>query len=261
MRFLLPKPLHGWRGFAGEVGIIVLGVLIALVAQQAVEALHWRSETATLRESLHREIRDDQWNAALGVMISGCIRQRIARLDEELHRSGTAWAADPIKGGDEQRWSALPMALKLPSMEGFYTSGNWQTALASGELAHMPDGERNGNSYAYQAIDDLRAFSSQEDALAAHLQPLATDQQLDNRQRLEFEADLASIDHLNTLLTIYSRKFLEGTGRAGIVPRRENIDDAYRLARAEYGGCAIPLGSTEDALNPNTNATKVTAED
>jgi len=30
MHFRLPKPLHGWREFAGEVGIIVIGVLIAL---------------------------------------------------------------------------------------------------------------------------------------------------------------------------------------------------------------------------------------
>ena len=37
MHFHLPKPLHGWRAFAGEVGIIVLGVLIALGADQAVE--------------------------------------------------------------------------------------------------------------------------------------------------------------------------------------------------------------------------------
>ena len=37
MRFLLPKPIHGWRMFAGEVGIIVIGVLIALGAQQVME--------------------------------------------------------------------------------------------------------------------------------------------------------------------------------------------------------------------------------
>ena len=45
MHFHLPKPLHGWREFAGEVGIIVLGVLIALSAEQVVEGLHMRSET------------------------------------------------------------------------------------------------------------------------------------------------------------------------------------------------------------------------
>ena len=38
MRVKLPKPLHGWREFAGEVGVVVLGVLIALAAQQADSA-------------------------------------------------------------------------------------------------------------------------------------------------------------------------------------------------------------------------------
>jgi hypothetical protein len=38
MHFHLPKPLHGWREFVGEVGIIVIGVPIALAAEQVVEA-------------------------------------------------------------------------------------------------------------------------------------------------------------------------------------------------------------------------------
>jgi hypothetical protein len=33
------KPVHGWREFLKEVGIIVLGVLIALAAEQAAETL------------------------------------------------------------------------------------------------------------------------------------------------------------------------------------------------------------------------------
>ena len=37
MHFHLPKPLHGWRELIGEVGIIVVGVLIALSAEQLVE--------------------------------------------------------------------------------------------------------------------------------------------------------------------------------------------------------------------------------
>ena len=49
MHVQLPKPLHGWRAFVGEVGIIVIGVLIALGAQQIAETIHWRFETAQLR--------------------------------------------------------------------------------------------------------------------------------------------------------------------------------------------------------------------
>ena len=37
MHVHLPKPLRGWREFIGEVGIIVIGVLIALAADQIAE--------------------------------------------------------------------------------------------------------------------------------------------------------------------------------------------------------------------------------
>jgi hypothetical protein len=50
MHVHLPKALHGWRELLKEVGIIVLGVLIALSAEQAVESLHWHQRAATARE-------------------------------------------------------------------------------------------------------------------------------------------------------------------------------------------------------------------
>jgi type II secretory pathway pseudopilin PulG len=68
MHVHLPKPLHGWRAFVGEVGIIVLGVLIALGAEQLVEAVHWRQETQIAREALNAE--------ASGNLISAAGRKR-----------------------------------------------------------------------------------------------------------------------------------------------------------------------------------------
>ena len=44
MHIHVPKPLHGWREFLGEVGVIVVGVLVALGAEQVVENLHHRSQ-------------------------------------------------------------------------------------------------------------------------------------------------------------------------------------------------------------------------
>ena len=62
MRVHLPKPLHGWREFAGEVGIIVLGVLIALGAGQVVKSLQFRHEQ---HDTLERLFRESQVNIAL----------------------------------------------------------------------------------------------------------------------------------------------------------------------------------------------------
>jgi hypothetical protein len=55
MHVRLPKPLHGWRAFAGEVGIIVLGVLIALGFEQVAQAIHWRYEAAKAQDALRNE--------------------------------------------------------------------------------------------------------------------------------------------------------------------------------------------------------------
>lgn len=56
MHFHLPKPLHGWREFAGEVGIIVVGVLIALGAEQLVQDMQGRSDERAFEESIDHEI-------------------------------------------------------------------------------------------------------------------------------------------------------------------------------------------------------------
>jgi hypothetical protein len=61
MHFHLPKPLHGWREFAGEVEIIVLGVLIASSASERPRRL--QSKTCQpVAASAYRN-RDKRWSA------------------------------------------------------------------------------------------------------------------------------------------------------------------------------------------------------
>src|SRR3954469_20288622 len=77
MHIHLPKPLHGWRQFVGEVGIIVIGVLIALGAEQIVETLHWRAETRATRDALFSEISDNLSAAKFRAMQEPCVERRL----------------------------------------------------------------------------------------------------------------------------------------------------------------------------------------
>ena len=81
MQIKLPKPLHGWREFAGEVGIIVLGVLIALAAQQVVETMQThqriRETRAALDAELSRNLAAFEWR----VRQRRCLRSRVDELD------------------------------------------------------------------------------------------------------------------------------------------------------------------------------------
>ena len=135
MQFHLPKPLHGWREFAGEVGIIVIGVLIALGAQQLVEAANWRRDVADFRDSVRSEISRDLWTYPYRAAQKRCIN---ARLDE-LQRWLDSWRA------------GRPLALTGPI--GIPVSAVIRTSAWDGRdpatLAHMARSERVEYGFLY----------------------------------------------------------------------------------------------------------------
>jgi len=84
MHLHLPKPLHGWREFAGEVGIIVLGVLIALGGEQVVEALHWSHILHDYRAALHEEVAHNIATYSYRMQQDRCADARTAELQQWL---------------------------------------------------------------------------------------------------------------------------------------------------------------------------------
>jgi hypothetical protein len=96
MNFHLPKPLHGWREFAGEVGVVVLGILLALGAQQLVQDFQIRSEVREFRKTIDREVGMNIYTFNLRASQFGCDRQRLAELTKWLDQSETAPAAPAI---------------------------------------------------------------------------------------------------------------------------------------------------------------------
>lgn len=84
MPFRLPKPLHGWRAFVGEVGIIVLGVLIALGAEQLVSAFQWHREVRAFREATDHELGRDLGIYRSVMVDRSCATRRLADLERFL---------------------------------------------------------------------------------------------------------------------------------------------------------------------------------
>lgn len=87
----VPTPRNGWRVLAGEVGVIVLGVLIALGAQQAVQEIQIRGEVKTFRETIDREIALSLWTYDARSSEVDCTNARIAQLNRLLddYREGS----------------------------------------------------------------------------------------------------------------------------------------------------------------------------
>ena len=72
-----PKPWRGLREFLKEIGTIVIGVLIALGGEQAVERLHRGAEVREAREALREEIKLNATQAVFTREEVNCIRPQM----------------------------------------------------------------------------------------------------------------------------------------------------------------------------------------
>ena len=75
------SPAHGWPSFWTEIAIVVLGVLIALGAQQAVDGWNAQSETAEFRQALDGEIAYNLAQYRERMKQAPCLARRLDQLD------------------------------------------------------------------------------------------------------------------------------------------------------------------------------------
>ena len=205
MHFHMPKPLHGWREFAGEVGIIVIGVLIALAAEQVVETLHWRSEIADAERALNREVAYNLGAIAKRREEGPCIDRRLQEIRDRLTAGSYGTAAALRQSiGQPQLWRPR--------------SNVWQAAMAGQVAEHMPLATRI--SYA-QLYDGFQWYSQKASDETDAWSVLG---ELDDPGRLIPE-DLAAVRQARSRAQVAANKLdanlpgiVAAAGRLGIKP-------------------------------------------
>jgi len=128
MHFHLPKPLHGWREFAGEVGIIVLGVLIALAADALIERASWREKVQLADGNMRVEIERNRTNAAQYAILQPCSDRMLDRMTKDLI------------SGDSADLNRLH-AIGEPFVTEAWTATAWEAAVA-GQIGEHMDSHR-----------------------------------------------------------------------------------------------------------------------
>lgn len=76
-----PKPVHSWRELLTEIGVIVIGVAIALTGEQAVEALHNRDRAATTRAAIRDEIASYLGRTETRKATESCVTTRLDEIE------------------------------------------------------------------------------------------------------------------------------------------------------------------------------------
>lgn len=149
MRLHLPKPLHGWREFSGEVGVIVLGVLIAIGFGQLVEAIQWRGEVRDARRAIADDMAQTNRAFAFRVAAHDCIAARLTRLNDIIERSA-------------QHQPVPKLGQVMPDIGNALFQNAWQTSRASQALAHFDRNTLRLYGSYYVSVDSITALIPNE---------------------------------------------------------------------------------------------------
>lgn len=156
-----PKAVHGWRELAKEIGIIVIGVLIALGAEQAVQQVEWHHKTEAAEQSMRLELAKDD-----GPQVWG----RYA-----MHQC-VEGVLDEIRAGAEQRVGRAEMvALIARHRTPFWTwdSLAFSAANASDVALHLSSETMHRWTMAYATMPALNQANAKEFNDGADLVALA----------------------------------------------------------------------------------------
>jgi hypothetical protein len=133
-----PKPIHHWRELLKEVGIIFLGVLIALGAEQTVEWVHWRYEAGQAEHYLRHDAASILGDMVERLEIQKCQDRRLVLIRDRLLASGATWTAmAPFYTSGPPAGSTY-----AHPMRGWPTI-SWSNAVASTAAVHLPDAQLN----------------------------------------------------------------------------------------------------------------------
>ncbi|HXS49667.1 MAG TPA: hypothetical protein VN713_06040 [Sphingomicrobium sp.] len=144
-----PKLVANWRELFKEWGIIVLGVLTALLAEQAVQSIAWRHKVDAAIADMDNELGSgDGPQAYARLAMHDCLARRL-----NLIRSA-------VERGDRPQSAALIDRIWLP--ERTYDSLAREAATASDVASHMPHERMLQYRIIYEVIPDMDRLSDRE---------------------------------------------------------------------------------------------------
>jgi hypothetical protein len=223
-----PKPLHGARELLTEIGVIVVGIAIALAGEQAVEAWHWSHQTRETEDALRAEIQVSVDNVAERFAVDGCLRRQLTALQT------AALARAPLaKPAAADRTRVAPDLYVSPWRA--WTWGSWEAAMASGALSHVMPTRLNAYANAYKAVEDIDGIIRRERDTKGALAPLAG-ATLDQPEANRIRAAVTDLDRDRADILIAGRDLLGEVRGLGLAPTRSRQTDGSEF-RDHVGVC------------------------
>lgn len=239
-----PKPVHGWRELLTEIGVIVIGVMIALAAEQVVESWRLHRQSEENERAFRTDLREDVLNAEERIALRPCVAQRLQELAAKLN-AGSSWSANPqqFAGRNPDTRLTLPETLHTPSRE--WPMSSWETGLHSEAIRLLPEPRRLSYEYAFTQVGDAAAAQNAQASAERALTPLSYAIELTPELRAHYLDELGEVDHQEEAIQLFAEQMTEAARDLDALPDPKLLADLIRFQRGYRGACvrAVKLPS------------------
>ncbi len=235
MRVHLPKPLHGWRAFLGEVGVVVFGVLIALFAQQLVQSFNDRLAAQEARKNIRAELAVNIGRMQSADERTPCLNGRLVEI--ALFLDG-ARRGRPLAN---VRWIGRPPVWDMED-------ARWQAATSAGRSSLFNPDEQAAIADVYSLMADYQGQVRIEEEAWAKLRGLAGLERLTEARDADLSDALQQARYSQWVLNIDSKQAQAAAKRLGIeakavapslsplcIPTSVSPAEALKRLGSEYG--------------------------
>lgn len=236
------SPSMGWRAFWSEIVIVVLGVVIALAANETVEAWNWRNKVRDAEARLQGDIHWVFLWSAEKAATQPCVDAQLAAMSIKVLESGDTLAPMPVFTTLDRQ-----QVVRMPTRP--YRFPIWEALLADGTASNFSPQRQAILGRISEDMVQARNYEAETRALGGALLAMRDPIALDPVVRAEL------LTRINALRSVWQYERLSARQRmrliadAGNAPSEEVVE-LFLNADGKY-----PAGNEHSGM-PSFCATK-----
>lgn len=220
-----PKPLHGVRELLAEVGVIVIGIIIAIGLEQSVEYAHRAAQVQEAREALARE---HKYNSAAFQILTEEEYLRVSEIKKNMLLFSYLRSRPSFSNADwRYSWANLNTTFTSPLQ-----NAAWKNAERNNIIQFMPNSEADRYRREYVLIDFIIDKGDEEiSALYDVRRPIIVAGYSGKFTASEIDEELHA---LSSLLLLYIYVGQRQRNLAGALPDYRHAPDDRISAKAAF---------------------------
>lgn len=216
------SPSMGWGAFWSEIVIVVLGVAIALAANEAVQDWNWRNKVQDAEARLHVDSNAVFAWSAEQFSVQPCIIEQLDGLARRVMDAGATLAPAPVFSGQTTMPFPVTHVVRMPGRPWRFAV--WEALLADGTAPHFDSTRQLYYNSIQSAAATEREIRLEFDRLRGRVSALAYPVALDPGVRREFLVDIESLRHQTRSATIVAANVMRIIDTNGSAPTPEVVE-------------------------------------